>query len=93
MVSFTKFGTSSFSSCALVLLCSCPSLSTPDLTSAYSIGYQYAVFYDAETSANESVRFVSVARRALGAGAEKSGEWEKFVLRDYSQTEDDGHNV
>ena len=46
---------------------------------------------------NTSIRHVSVARRQLATGigpsSSKSKEWEKFVLRDYNQSEDDGHNV
>ena len=56
------------------------------------IGWQYAAFYDADTSANASVRYVSVARRDLSTSASNS-TWEKFTLTDYNQTLDDGHDM
>lgn len=49
-------------------------------------GYQYAVFWEA-SERNVSVRHVVVARRVVG------GEFEKLVLADYGQVEDDGHDV
>ncbi|EJD00360.1 uncharacterized protein FOMMEDRAFT_159034 [Fomitiporia mediterranea MF3/22] len=62
-------------------------------------GYQYAAFYDANTSTNASVRYVSVARRVLSTtnlknstNAEEEG-WEKLTLMDYNQTLDDGHDI
>ena len=54
------------------------------------VGYQYAAFYDASTSKNASVRYVSVARRLL---ADESSKWEKLTLTDYAQTDDDGHDM
>ncbi|KAI0337868.1 hypothetical protein BDW22DRAFT_1339134 [Trametopsis cervina] len=50
--------------------------------------YQYAVFWQAE-AANNSIRHASISRRAL----EPSGQWETFVLPDYDQTDDDGHDI
>lgn len=50
------------------------------------IGYQYAVFY-VEDVANASVRHPSVSRRAL------TGAWETFIMSDYNQTDDDGHDM
>ncbi|KLO11961.1 hypothetical protein SCHPADRAFT_941609 [Schizopora paradoxa] len=57
--------------------------------------FQYAAFYDARTSANASVRYVSIARRELSAtkNLDGAGEWETLTLKDYAQTDDDGHNV
>ncbi|KAF9495547.1 hypothetical protein BDN71DRAFT_1506683 [Pleurotus eryngii] len=49
-------------------------------------GYQYAVFWEA-SERNASIRHVVVARRVVG------GEFEKLVLGDYGQVEDDGHDV
>ena len=64
-------------------------------------GYQYAVLYDADTSSNASVRYVSVARRTIGGSSKSgpkadsgsSGDWEKLTLKDYNQTLDDGHDM
>ncbi|KAL5501074.1 hypothetical protein ACEPAH_9461 [Sanghuangporus vaninii] len=57
-------------------------------------GYQYAAFYDASSSSNTSVRYVSVARRELSpTSTSNSSTWEKFTLTDYNQTLDDGHDV
>ncbi|KAI0085218.1 hypothetical protein BDY19DRAFT_452721 [Irpex rosettiformis] len=50
--------------------------------------YQYAVFWTASTT-NASIRQANVARRSLNP----SGKWQSFVLTDYNQTEDDGHDV
>lgn len=52
-------------------------------------GYQYSVFWVADAS-NASVRHASVSRRTI---APQSGDWETFVLQDYNQTSDDGHDV
>ncbi|KAF8063369.1 hypothetical protein FPV67DRAFT_1506236 [Lyophyllum atratum] len=54
-------------------------------------GYQYALFWVAD-SANSSVRHASVSRRPLHRG-QRSGDWESFILTDYNQTEDDGHDI
>ncbi|KAL5480449.1 hypothetical protein ACEPAI_1719 [Sanghuangporus weigelae] len=57
-------------------------------------GYQYAAFYDANSSSNTSVRYVSVARRELSpTSTSNSSTWEKFALTDYNQTLDDGHDI
>ncbi|KAL5514016.1 hypothetical protein ACEPAG_2777 [Sanghuangporus baumii] len=57
-------------------------------------GYQYATFYDANSSSNASVRYVSVARRELSpTSISNSSTWEKFALTDYNQTLDDGHDI
>ena len=55
-----------------------------------TLGYQYAVFYDADTSRNASIRYVSVARREM---SDEIGQWEKLSLTDYNQTDDDGHDM
>ncbi|KAF7416174.1 hypothetical protein PC9H_002437 [Pleurotus ostreatus] len=49
-------------------------------------GYQYAVLWEV-SERNMSIRHVVVARRVVG------GEFEKLVLDDYGQVEDDGHDV
>lgn len=52
------------------------------------------MFYDANTSKNVSVRHVSVARRQLRSTVNGlDAQWEKLVLTDYDQVQDDGHNV
>ncbi|KAI5121544.1 hypothetical protein M0805_002603 [Coniferiporia weirii] len=56
-------------------------------------GFQYAAFYDASTSANASVRYVSVARRDLSQSTSSNATWEKLTLTDYNQTDDDGHDI
>ena len=61
-------------------------------------GFQYAAYYDASTSSNASVRYVSMARRDLSAGntttnASSTSAWEKLTLTDYNQTLDDGHDM
>ena len=56
------------------------------------VGWQYAAFYDADTSTNASIRYVSVARRDLSASS-SNPTWEKFTLTDYNQTLDDGHDM
>lgn len=50
-------------------------------------GWQYAVHYLTDV-ANSSVRHPSVSRRLLPAG-----DWDTLTLDDYSQTEDDGHDM
>lgn len=56
-------------------------------------GYQYAVFYINDVS-NSSIRHPSVSRRALAGGLSNTpSRWDSFVLEDYAQTEDDGHDV
>ncbi|THH08280.1 hypothetical protein EW145_g2816 [Phellinidium pouzarii] len=61
------------------------------VTSNGEYSFQYAAFYDASTSANASIRYVSVARRSLASP--DSSAWEKLTLTDYSQTDDDGHDI
>ncbi|EIN04568.1 hypothetical protein PUNSTDRAFT_76302 [Punctularia strigosozonata HHB-11173 SS5] len=50
-------------------------------------GWQYAVHYLTD-AANSSVRHPAVSRRLLPAG-----DWDTLTLDDYSQTEDDGHDM
>lgn len=50
--------------------------------------HQYAVFWSAD-AANASVRHAHVSRRIL----QPVGMWETFVLPDYNQTDDDGHDM
>jgi len=52
-------------------------------------GYQYAVFWVPDTI-NASVRHASVSRRAI---TPQEGDWETFVMQDYNQTSDDGHDI
>ena len=52
-------------------------------------GYQYAAYYISDTT-NASVRYPSLARRAL---AGENTAWDSFSLLDYNQTEDDGHDM
>ncbi|KAI0795808.1 hypothetical protein C8Q75DRAFT_791033 [Abortiporus biennis] len=54
-------------------------------------GYQYAVFYESDSS-NASIRHPCVSRRSLLATS-KTGSWQKLTLADYNQTGDDGHDV
>ena len=54
-------------------------------------GYQYAVFYLADT-VNASVRHPSISRRAITGEGTKKG-WESFSFMDYDQTDDDGHDT
>ncbi|KAH8109066.1 hypothetical protein DFH11DRAFT_1516044 [Phellopilus nigrolimitatus] len=56
-------------------------------------GFQYAAYYDASTSTNTSIRHVSVARRDLSSSTSSNATWEKLVLTDYNQTDDDGHDI
>jgi hypothetical protein len=49
-------------------------------------GYQYAALW-VPSANNVSVRHATIARRPL------NGDWESFVLSDYNQTEDDGHDT
>ena len=52
------------------------------------------MFYDANTAKNVSVRHVSVARRQQRSTLNGlDARWEKVVLNDYDQVQDDGHNV
>jgi len=56
-------------------------------------GYQYAVFYKSDASANATTpRHVSVGRRVL-TPADATPTWETLTLSDYNQTEDDGHDI
>jgi len=52
--------------------------------------FQYVAYYTAASKSLKSVRYVTLARRAL-VGV--SQNWEKLVLDDYDQTTDDGHNT
>ncbi|KDQ57950.1 hypothetical protein JAAARDRAFT_34765 [Jaapia argillacea MUCL 33604] len=53
-------------------------------------GYQYAVFWVADTT-NTSIRHASISRRSLDPTP--ATIWETFTFTDYNQTEDDGHDV
>ncbi|KAH7910670.1 hypothetical protein BJ138DRAFT_1152356 [Hygrophoropsis aurantiaca] len=60
-------------------------------------GYQYAVFWMADTG-NASVRHACVSRRALSGqgsvnGNDTAGEWDTLMLMDYEQVDDDGHDI
>ncbi|KAJ3554747.1 hypothetical protein NM688_g2946 [Phlebia brevispora] len=55
-------------------------------------GFQYAVFWVPDSS-NASMRYASISRRCIDRTAACNSDWETFILTDYAETQDDGHNV